>query len=121
MMATTIMAAAIAASAWTPGDTQAELTLVALSAVDVMQTRAFLRMRDENGCYRFREENPVLGERPGALRLYGTAAAALAVHAAIAYVLPQPARAVWQGAVIGIEAAMVARTSIMVGSLTLQW
>jgi hypothetical protein len=83
---------------WTPADTTLELGLVALTAYDVLNTRAALKA----GIYV--ERNPLDGVRPTLSRLLVVSAVELGAHAAIAYVLPKPWRRLWQYVGICVEA-----------------
>jgi hypothetical protein len=81
---------------WTTTNTVLELSLVTATLVDTMQTVHFLRQGEK-------EMNPILGPRPSIGKLLGYDVAALGLHAAVAYALPEPYRTVWQGVWVGAE------------------
>jgi hypothetical protein len=92
----------LAADLWTKTDTYREITFVAITIADWNQT---LHVADHPE--KWKELNPILGEHPsrGEVSIYmGTS---IILHAAIAYILPQPYRTWWQYAWIGIETAAV--------------
>lgn len=98
------IAAAVPASAldpWTESDTQRQLVLAALAAVDIAATD--YAIRQEGGPS---EGNPLLGSHPSSERLWGLGAAAVVGHAVVSWLLPRGARDVWQAAGISVELAL---------------
>lgn len=100
---------------WSKTDTALELTLVAVSFIDVCQTSWFLR--DPS----YSESNPLLGRHPSQLELNLFTLGALVTHAAIAYALPKPYRSIWQGLGIGVETSAIAHNFSIGVSLALPW
>jgi len=91
-----------AADPWTREDTYREAAFAAITVADWSQT---LQIADHPE--KWKELNPILGSHPsrGEVSIYmGTS---IILHAAIAYILPQPYRTWWQYAWIGIETAAV--------------
>lgn len=88
------------ADEWTPTDTAFELAGATLHLADWSQTLAIAR---NARMHRIGVEgNPLLGEVPSNRTVNAYFAGTLVLHAAIAYVLPQPYRRIWQVAWIGL-------------------
>lgn len=88
---------------WSTGDTYREVTFQTLWVVDFGQTRNISEHTQQ-----YYETNHYLGQHPtlGAVDRYFIVGAAL--HAGIAYVLPESLRAPFQYVTIGIETGYVA-------------
>lgn len=97
-----LMAAPARASEWTAKDTVIEAAGATLHLLDLSQT---LRISADP---RFVEHNPILGQRPAASAVTTYFVGTLLLHAAVARVLPQPYRTMWQLAWIGVEGGCVA-------------
>jgi hypothetical protein len=115
-LAAAAVAAALAVAAparadeWTRTDTVLELGLVALSVTDFGQTSWFLSNRPH--AY---ETNPLLGRHPSRARVATFGALGLASHLAVARLLPQPYRRLWQLAGIGVEVDAVTSNAMTFG------
>lgn len=94
-------APASALDPWTESDTQRQLVLAALAAVDIAATD--YAIRQEGGPS---EGNPLLGSHPSSERLWGLGAAAVAGHALVSWLLPREARDIWQAAGISVELSL---------------
>jgi len=99
---------------WTKTDTILELTFVALTTVDCMQTSWF-RARG------FVEENPLLGPTPSQRDIDIGIGAAVLGHLMVAAALPKPYRSAWQGMGIGVEISAVTWNKSLGVSLKLPW
>lgn len=86
---------------WMPTDTALQVTSTALMVADWAQTRDIAKSSS------FYETNEYLGRRPSAHRVDTYFASAIALNAAIAYVLPQPWRGYFQMSTIVLEAGTV--------------
>jgi hypothetical protein len=98
---------------WTNLDTALEASVVAVAAVDLWQTRSFLRYPQ------YEEANPLLGPRPGGARLYASVGAVLLVHALIAYALPAAWRHAWQISALALETTNDVHNAVLVGGFKL--
>lgn len=87
---------------WTPSNTAAELTLAALAVADLALSA---RMAQEPDGI---ETNPLLGPAPSFGRMLGFGVGAVALHAAVAYLLPPPWRGYWQAGGLAVEGYVVA-------------
>ena len=99
---------------YTPADFDKEdvgllTVLVVESTFDVMHTRAHLKDGTWSG-----EADPLLGEHPSALRLWGSFVIAQVVAIGVAKVLPDPWRKIFEVVVTGAEFSVV--TSNVVGT-----
>ena len=90
-----------ACEAWSSADTAREAIFAGVVMADLASTRGFLEAGQ-------REHNPLLGDRPTSLELYGFGAASLALHAGVACLLAPDWRFYWQTVWIGIEVGVVA-------------
>jgi hypothetical protein len=109
-------AAAHDARRWTTTNTVLELSLVTATLVDTTQTVHFLRQGEE-------EMNPIVGPRPAAGKLLAYNGVALGLHAAVAYVLREPYRSLWQCVWLGAELGQVGSNAGVHGGfhVTLPW
>jgi hypothetical protein len=106
-----------AAGKWTSTDTALQLGVISLQVADWGQTRAIANghtseYMDGNGFTRTRtyyETNVLLGPNPSAGRVNAYFAASIVGHTAVAYLLPQPYRRIWQSLFIVVEAHFVIR------------
>jgi len=91
------------ADEWTSADTKREATFQTLWAIDALQTRNIAAHPDQ-----WYEQNNYLGSHPtiGAVNRYFLVGSAL--HAGIAYLLPEKYRAPFQYGTIAIEVGYVA-------------
>lgn len=105
----------LAAGKWTRTDTVFQMAVVSLQVADWGQTRAIANgytseYVDASGATRTRtyhETNGLLGEHPPSGRVDAYFAASIVGHAAVAYMLPQPYRRIWQSLFIAVEAHFV--------------
>jgi len=88
-------------SRWTWRDTLLEAEVEGALALDMFQT---LSLRNDS---RFYETNRFLGPHPSEAGVVGYFAGWMAVHAAVAYLLPQPWRAAWQCVDLQYEAMTI--------------
>ncbi len=84
---------------WKARDTALELSFVASAAIDWHQT-----MWITDTC---RETNPMIGRCGNVIAPSIYFPIAIAVHAAIAYILPRPWREVFQAFTVGMEASTI--------------
>jgi hypothetical protein len=89
---------------WTEEDTKYQLVYSLVTFVDLKQTRQVARNPDK-----FVEYNPFLGESPseGDVNVYITSI--ILGNAAVAYILPQKYRRIWQMFWIGYECNTIER------------
>ena len=101
--------------AWTKTDTAFEATFLLTLALDYGQTRTWISNPNVH------EVNPILGREPsaGKVRVYFLACAV--GHVAVARLLPNPYRRIWQAVWIGVEGVTVYNNTRLVGGLRLQF
>ncbi len=111
---------------WTKTDTAFQAATVALTLADWGQTRWMQRQytkREPGRIYWegwrpegiYDEINPILGEHPSQSRIDVYFAGLILGHTAIARLLPNPYRRIWQGVFIVTEAGFVAH-NITIGA-----
>jgi hypothetical protein len=108
---------ALAAGKWTRADTAFQLGVISLQVADWGQTRAIANgytsdYIDGNGVPRtktYYETNVLLGQNPSTGRVDAYFAASILGHTAVAYLLPQPYRRIWQSLFFVVEAHFVIR------------
>jgi hypothetical protein len=98
---------------WTTSNTILEATFVSAVFLDWQQTRWMLTRSPA----RFYETNPVLGQHPSIHKLDAMVGAAVAGHALVAFLLPEPFRSGWQLAFVVIETGMVSMNCSVLGGL----
>jgi hypothetical protein len=112
------------ADPWTKTDTAYQAATVTLMSADWMQTSWMMRQnavkdatrwRNPNGTeYKrdwkpeYAEINPLLGDHPGQGKINAYFLGIIVGHTAIARLLPNPYRRIWQGIYIVTEAGFVA-------------
>lgn len=86
-------------SPWTGTDTFLQAIVIGTIIIDASQTYTFLYTGDyrQRGYY---ETNPVLGKYPNKERFFVYWGACIILHTSIAYILPNPARNIWQCLII---------------------
>jgi hypothetical protein len=103
MITTLLLMSALAwPDPWTKIDTGLTTALVAEQMWDIMDTRYKLEHSPL-----FREQNPLLGPRPSALKIYGYAALGTLAFIGISYLLPTPYREGFQFIVDWIELLVI--------------
>ncbi len=117
LIACVVVALADAARAdeWTRADTAWEAGFATALLVDWQQTRYNLRAA---GGY---ERNPIVGRYPSGARINIMALSALAGHAIVAGLLPQPYRRGWQAVALMLEIGAVSDHAIAGGGLNLSF
>lgn len=103
LIAFAIVITGCATGGWTKEDTYRQAAVVAVSAVDWMQTRKIARNPE-----RYYELNPILGRHPSEAEVDLYFAASIAAHTAVSMALPPDWREVWQYLSIGFEYSVVA-------------
>lgn len=98
------------ADKWTNTDTALQLTYTAVHIADWAQTRQIALHPDI-----WYEKNLILGTNPHSDKVDAYFALTLLGHTAIAYMLPDPYRNLWQGAWIGIESGVIYGNYIRAG------
>ncbi len=98
-------------AAWTPQDTQRELTYDSLLMLDATQTKAAMSKPG------FRETNPLLGSHPSSGSINKHFAEAGIIHAAVSYLSPTIYRKSWQWGSLFIEGLVVAHNAYLGASL----
>jgi hypothetical protein len=83
---------------WTALDTGLQLSLTSIGIVDMVQTWMALKHDPD-----YREMNPIIYGRPNDALFFSVSFSALAIHAVISYLLPQPWRFLWQCVWISVE------------------
>lgn len=109
---------------WTTEDTILQIGFSSLIVIDTLQTRYFLglpKFYDEKYEYEHTEGNPILGNRPSALKLYSYNSICLVGHLIISYILPKPYRNLWQFCWISIQTEVVHHNYKGVGGLKLKF
>lgn len=104
---------------WTKIDTAAQATVIALIAVDWMQTITFTQhpTRANDGY----EGNRVLGRNPSRAKVNTLIPLGALAHTAIAIVLPKPMRQAWQAGGVYLEIDAT-RSNYRAGvTMTLPW
>ena len=87
------------ASSWSKVDTARELTYTAESTADYMQSRAIVRLCDE--------QNSIVGLCGENMGLAPYMVTTMLVHAAVSVLLPPKYRAAWQYITIGVEGSTI--------------
>ena len=103
-----LLSALLGAPAWTGANTALTAAVAAEAVYDVLSTRYCLTEVQGHAGHYCREQNPLLGQHPGALRLYGSATAGLVAFGLVSYFLPHPWREVFQFMTLGIETTNIA-------------
>lgn len=120
-LAILVLLSGCASAQWTTGDTIRQGAVVALQTADYLQTRHIVADRDPQYVdlgggasvqyseprYRYRELNPILGERPTTEQVNAYFAASIVGNALISCLLPPSWRVPFQYISIGYEAAFV--------------
>lgn len=104
----TMLLLVIMASGWSAGNTALQSAVVVAGVADIMQTRYGLSQG-------YIEANPLYGSRPSAKRLYGVFAALSVANAAVAYLLPEPYRTVFQCISAGVHVASISHNAVLFG------
>lgn len=91
---------------WTTQDTILQLSVIALTTYDLMQTYTFLYTEPyiSEG---HKEMNPLMGPHPSKSRFYAVGIGFIAFHSFVSYVLPYKLRTIWQLMYINFEANMI--------------
>ena len=110
-----ILAMPAVADEWTEDDTIVQLTLTSVMMVDWMQTMNGVQSGKAS------EMNPLLGPHPSRQRINLMIGGAILGHAAVAYILPQPMRRIWQVTVLVAEVGAVAGNATLGIGLSLPW
>ena len=90
------------ADQWTSKDTAYQSAFLLINAVDYLQTKEIIRNP------KFYERNLILGRNPSHNAVDAYFAGSALAHTAIAYILPERYRRVWQYVFIGLQAGCVA-------------
>lgn len=106
-------------SEWTAKDTILELTFIGITTVDWMQTIRFTQ--DSSWMANHTEMNPILGSNPSRAKVNTLIPLAMLGHFAVARILPQPWRAIWQMTWITVEGAAVANNTALGIGLSVPW
>lgn len=91
---------------WKSHNTVLQATATALIVADWAQTRQFVHNQPGTG-QPYEKVNPFLRHNPDIVDIYFPAC--IILNAAVAYVLPEPYRTVWQSGSIVFEAVIVER------------
>jgi hypothetical protein len=97
-----IVRVAHCADPWSKADVALEASYQVLHWVDCGQTQVIVRNPDH-----YFERNPILGDHPGAERVYLYFAATSILHAAVTHFLPKKIRPYWEVVTIGLQGATV--------------
>lgn len=117
---------------WTKTNTTLQLSMVAVSYFDTMQTRWFLshahdavtlsfECPNHNPKCVYAEHNPLLGKYPGPLKLYAATTLAMGLHFAISYFLPPTYREIWQSVTLVLEVSNDTFNAVNVAGIRLQF
>ena len=84
---------------WTIQDSILQTIVIGTILIDSCQTYTFLYTKD----YNVYETNPILGKHPSKEKFVAYWGISLIAHTGISYILPKPARTIWQSITISIQ------------------